>query len=106
MVMKAAPQPEIRTIAAGEFKAKCLGLIDDVNRDSAEVLITKRGRPVARLVPAIMEERPFVPLWGRTPGIKILGDIMEPMHWPDASEKWDRVMAQGKSAKSKQKTRK
>jgi prevent-host-death family protein len=44
----------MRTIAAGEFKAKCLGLIDEVKATGQPVLITKRGKPVARIVP--MEE--------------------------------------------------
>ena len=38
-------------ISAGKFKAKCLKLIDEVSRLHAEVII-KRGKPVAKLVPA------------------------------------------------------
>jgi prevent-host-death family protein len=38
-------------IAAGEFKAKCLGIIDEVAQNREEVIITKRGRPLAKLVP-------------------------------------------------------
>lgn len=38
-------------IAAGEFKAKCLALLDEVADTGHEFVITKRGRPVARLVP-------------------------------------------------------
>lgn len=38
-----------RTIAAGEFKAKCLALMDEVARTGVEIIITKRGKPVARL---------------------------------------------------------
>jgi prevent-host-death family protein len=41
----------MRTIPAGEFKAKCLGLIDEVNLSGQPVLITKRGKPMARLMP-------------------------------------------------------
>jgi prevent-host-death family protein len=39
------------TIAAGEFKAKCLKLMDRVNETHETVTITKRGIPVAKLVP-------------------------------------------------------
>ena len=39
-------------IAAAEFKAKCLALIDRVHAEGDEIIITKRGRVVARLVPA------------------------------------------------------
>jgi len=38
-------------IAATEFKAKCLGLLDEVAKTGESVVITKRGRPVARLAP-------------------------------------------------------
>jgi prevent-host-death family protein len=41
----------MRMIAAGEFKAKCLGLIDEVNETGQPVLITKRGKPMAELIP-------------------------------------------------------
>lgn len=40
-----------RTIPAGEFKAKCLALMDEIEATGEEVVITKRGRPVARLAP-------------------------------------------------------
>jgi len=36
-------------VAASEFKAKCLGLLDEVAETGEPVVITKRGRPVARL---------------------------------------------------------
>lgn len=39
------------TIGAGEFKAKCLQLLDAVADRRESLVITKRGRPVARLVP-------------------------------------------------------
>lgn len=38
-------------IRASDFKATCLALLDDVADHRAEFVITKRGRPVARLVP-------------------------------------------------------
>lgn len=38
-------------ISAGEFKAKCLKLMDEVARTREPVVITKRGRPVAMMVP-------------------------------------------------------
>lgn len=43
---------ETRTISAGEFKAKCLRLMDEVNETGIPIVITKRGKPVSRLVPA------------------------------------------------------
>jgi prevent-host-death family protein len=39
------------SIPAGEFKAKCLALMDELEERGGEITITKRGRPVAKLVP-------------------------------------------------------
>jgi len=42
-------------IAAGEFKAKCLRLMDEVSALRTEIIITKFGKPVAKLVPVEQE---------------------------------------------------
>jgi prevent-host-death family protein len=66
-----------KTIAAGEFKAKCLHLLDEVAQRRAPLVITKRGKPVAKLVP--IDEKP-VTLYGRMAGTaRILGDIVSPL---------------------------
>lgn len=44
------------TIPAGEFKAKCLKLLDEVAEKRETLVITKRGKPVAQLIPAPAEE--------------------------------------------------
>ena len=41
----------MKTMAAGKFKDKCLKTLDEVARTRTAVVITKRGRPVAKLVP-------------------------------------------------------
>lgn len=51
-------------ITASAFKAKCLRLLDQVSRTGEELIILKRGRPVARVVPA-REEKPWLALRGR-----------------------------------------
>lgn len=52
-------------VAAAEFKAKCLALIDDVHEHGRPITITKRGRVVARLIPAEDEaERPWLQVRG------------------------------------------
>ncbi len=38
-------------IGAGAFKAKCLALLDEVSGSGRHIVITKRGRPVAQIVP-------------------------------------------------------
>lgn len=71
----------MKTMAAGEFKARCLKVMDQVSLTRAPVVITKRGKPIAKLVPA--DEAPaWVP--GRLAGrIEILGDIVAPVIPPE-----------------------
>ena len=75
-----------RTITASEFKATCLKLMDEVAESGDEIVITKNGRPVSKLVP--YRETPG--LWfGRNRGrIQIKGDIVSPMppEWYEKSE--------------------
>jgi prevent-host-death family protein len=49
---------EARVVPAGEFKAHCLRLLDEVQETGEELIITKRGRPVARVLPAHEPEAP------------------------------------------------
>lgn len=55
-----------RRIAAAEFKAHCLELMDRVRETGTEYVITKHGRPVAKLVPVVEGRRP--PLFGSMKG--------------------------------------
>ncbi|HEY2570787.1 MAG TPA: type II toxin-antitoxin system Phd/YefM family antitoxin [Solirubrobacteraceae bacterium] len=45
-----------RTISASQFKAKCLAMLDEVAATGEEVVVTKRGRAVARVSPATEPE--------------------------------------------------
>ena len=63
-------------IPAGQFKANCLSLMDEVNHQQRVIVITKHGKPIAKLVP-FSENRKS--LFGAMKGtVKILGDIVEP----------------------------
>jgi prevent-host-death family protein len=66
-----------RHIKASEFKAKCLSLLDEVQDTGESIIVTKRGKPVARLEP--MKRRPKT-LFGAMKGsVTILGDIVAPL---------------------------
>jgi len=55
------------SISATEFKATCLAVIDRVSRTGEPVVITKRGRAVARLIPEVdQSDRPWLALRGTT----------------------------------------
>jgi antitoxin (DNA-binding transcriptional repressor) of toxin-antitoxin stability system len=101
MVMKHTPQPqpETRIIPAGEFKARCLKLMDEVQQGHLTLIVTKRGKPVMQATAPVPDEKSFRPLWGRTPNLKILGDIMAPLDWGDPATKWkkaNKAAAKGK----------
>jgi prevent-host-death family protein len=49
-------KPKDRLVPAGEFKAKCLALFDEVEGRRLTLVVTKRGRPVARVVPLSSDE--------------------------------------------------
>jgi prevent-host-death family protein len=72
------------TIAAGEFKAKCLALLDEVQQTQKEYVITKRGKPVARLVPAEPRKKAD-DVFGRLKGTGVIirGDIFS------TGERWE-----------------
>ena len=48
-----APSPATPTVAAAEFKATCLELMDRVRETGVEYVVTKHGTPVAKLVPYV-----------------------------------------------------
>lgn len=48
----------VHTISASEFKQRCLALLDRVASSDDTFIVTKRGRPVARLVPLVEEIEP------------------------------------------------
>lgn len=76
-------------INASEFKAKCLKLIDEVAATHQPMVITKRGKPVARIVP-IETEPPPPSLFGYMQGTgEIVGDIINVPSEPWSSEAGD-----------------
>jgi prevent-host-death family protein len=62
----------MKTMTAGKFKAQCLKVIDRVNATRGPVLITRNGRPIAKLVPVGI--------------IEIVGDIESPLQ---PAEDWN-----------------
>lgn len=46
------------SLPAAEFKTRCLELMDRVRETGVEYIVTKHGRPVAKLVPYVPEPRP------------------------------------------------
>ena len=76
--MDQSPRNEKRTIKASEFKAKCLSLIDSVRDTGEEIVISKRGKPLARLVP--YQDIPKSTFGIDKDILHILGDIEAPLN--------------------------
>jgi prevent-host-death family protein len=73
----------MRAISSSEFKRHCLAVVDEVHSTREPVVVTRRGKPVARLVPAGKPGK-FI---GRLKGMfKIVGDIESPADPPEAWE--------------------
>ena len=71
-------------IPAGKFKTHCLTIMEEVRTTRNPVLITKRGRPVAKLVPADQSRDDFI---GHLKGVvEIVGDIESPVEAPETWE--------------------
>lgn len=67
----------MKQMPAGEFKARCLAVMDSVQATGVPVVITKRGVPVVKLVPA---EEQLSDVFGFMAGeFRIVGDIQSPV---------------------------
>jgi prevent-host-death family protein len=68
----------MQEIAISEFKAKCFALLEEVNKTKQPIRITRRGKPVAEVVPA-SPSRKRRRLGSMAGTVKILGDIVSPV---------------------------
>src|SRR3954465_196522 len=74
--------PEQEFVSAADFKAQCLRLIDAVRQGQREVVVTRYGKPVAKLIPYPDETMPFI---GHLKGSVVsYGDIVSPI-----DEEWE-----------------
>jgi prevent-host-death family protein len=68
----------MKKMAASEFKAHCLAVLDEVARTGEPLLIVKRGRPVAQLIAPVSQE-------GKSPQdslrgtVEFVGDVVGPV---------------------------
>ena len=77
MIMKS------RTIPAGSFKARCLAIMDEVQAKRQAVVITKRGKPVAKLVPVETAKDDIFGFFKTKGTVEIKGDIVSPAFSPE-----------------------
>lgn len=88
----------MRIVPAGEFKAKCLAILDEVKATGEPVVVTKRGKPVARVIApeeVALDEKPES-IFGALKGLIIVngdvGDLVQPIvpheEWDHLKEDW------------------
>lgn len=75
----------VRAVGAAKAKAQLLALLDEVEDKREPVIITKSGRPVARIVPMPLQSED--PIFGFYQGkLEIVGDVISPIY---TDEEWD-----------------
>jgi prevent-host-death family protein len=73
-------------IAISKFKARCLSLLEEVNKTKMPLRVTRRGIPLADVVPASPEPEERAWIGSMTGTLKITGDIVSPVIDPEDIE--------------------
>jgi prevent-host-death family protein len=73
-------------IAISKFKAKCLSLLEEVNKTKMPLRVTRRGIPLADVVPASPDAEERTWIGSMTGTLKITGDIVSPVIEPEDIE--------------------
>jgi prevent-host-death family protein len=76
----------MREIAISEFKAKCLALLDQVQKTKQPLCVTRFGKPIAEIVPASPPPSRTDWIGSMKDTIEILGDIVSPANDEDEWE--------------------
>ena len=71
----------METLSVSKFKATCLSVLEDVKKQKKKILITKRGTPIAQIIP-VEHEKKEIPL---KETVTHLGDIISPV----AEDEWE-----------------
>lgn len=79
------PKP-LETIAISDFKATCLAVLERVRRTGTPILVTRRGEPVAEIVPPSPTSLGRGWLGAMRGTATILGDLVAPAADPDEWE--------------------
>jgi prevent-host-death family protein len=68
----------MKEVAISEFKAKCLSLLDQVQKTKKPILVTRFGKPVAEVIPASPKAVAGDWIGSMKDTMKIVGDIVSP----------------------------
>jgi prevent-host-death family protein len=76
----------MREVAISEFKAKCLALLDQVQKTKRPIRVTRFGKPVAEVIPPSIDSGPVDWIGSMRDTMKIVGDIVSPA---DDENEWE-----------------
>jgi prevent-host-death family protein len=77
--MRGTSKKSIQEIAISEFKAKCLSLLEEVNKTKTPLRVTRRGKAIADVIPASSEAEERSWIGSMSGSIDIVGDIVAPI---------------------------
>lgn len=77
--MAGSKKKPVREIAISKFKAKCLSLLEEVSKTKTPLRVTRRGKPIADVIPASIEgdERSWI--GSLSDSVEIVGDVVSPV---------------------------
>jgi prevent-host-death family protein len=78
----------MKEVAISVFKAKCLGILEEVRKTRKPIRVTRFGKPMAEVIPASPEKPARRPLGCMAGTVEILGDIVGPTGSLDDWEAW------------------
>jgi len=80
-MMAAKSAKPLREISVSEFKAKCLSLLEEVNKTKTPLRVVKRGKPLAEVMPPSPDESQSRENWvgSLSDSTRVLGDIISPV---------------------------
>ena len=70
---------KIQVIAISKFKAECLSLLEEVSKTRTPLRVTRRGKPLADVIPASSEEGERSWIGSMSGSVDIVGDIISPI---------------------------
>jgi prevent-host-death family protein len=74
----------MKTVVISDFKAKCISVLNEAQRTGEPVLVTRRGKPIARVEP-VTDHLPLREFGAYRNLMKVHGDIV----YRDTTEDWD-----------------
>jgi prevent-host-death family protein len=79
MPMRNKNEKPIQEIAISKFKAKCLSLLEEVSKTKTPLRVTRRGKPIADVIPTSAEEDERGWIGSMSGSVDILGDVVSPV---------------------------